>query len=108
MIFDILKESYKIVKDKRAVAKLKAERKHVAKVFNDMYTYRHVWLDMGGYIDKGSAMYGLFPKKGHAWMCPDCNKIHIAEECSAFSGLQFPHCCNVRSGHRLYENIRTK
>lgn len=109
MIFDVLREARKIAKQKRLDACDKAERAQIAKAFNNRYTYRHRWdTSTDERITKGTAMYDIFPKKGNAWMCPDCNKIHIAEECSAMSGLQYPKCCNTFEGHRLYHDIRTE
>ena len=109
MILDIFREAYKIVKEKRRVAAEKAERALIAKVFNDLYTYRVPWQNENGErMTKGTAMWNIFPKAGYAWMCPDCNKIHFAEECSSMSGLQYPRCCNTGAGHRLDHDIRTK
>lgn len=109
MMFDVLREAYKIVKQKRIVASEKAEKANVARAFNNMYTYRMRWdTSTDERISKGSAMYDIFPKKGFAWMCPECNKIHIADECSVMSGLQYPRCCSTPEGHRLYNDIRTK
>ena len=108
MILDIFKEAYAIAKKKNDARILRNEKKKVAKVFNDVYTYRHQYRKTDDRIEQGSAMYGLMPKAGYAWMCPDCNKIHEVEECSSFSGLQYPACCNTRAGHRLYEKIKSK
>lgn len=108
MIFSIFKEAYKIALEKHKANKLRKQRKSLAKRFNDMYTYRFRYNETDrGRLD-GTGMYGYTPEKGYAWMCPDCNKIHEAESCSVFSGLQFPACCSTPNGHRLYHNIRTK
>lgn len=109
MLIDILREAYKIAKEKRKLAVEKAERKNIAKTFNDLYTYRIPWQNKNNErMTKGTALWDLYPLAGHAWMCPDCNKIHLAEECSSMSGLQYPRCCNTGAGHRLYHDIRTK
>lgn len=109
MILDVLREAYVIAKRKRVEARDKAERAQIAKAFNDRYTYRHRWdTSTDGRIEKGTAMYGVMPKKGFAWMCPDCNKIHVADECSVMSGLQYPKCCHTYEGHRLHHDIRTQ
>jgi len=108
MIFDILSEAFKIVSKKRKAAKLAAERVSVAKAFNNLYTYRHRWDTSKSTRLPGSGMWGFTPEVGHAWMCPDCNKIHLAEECSAMTGLQYPGCCITSKGHRLYHDIKTK
>lgn len=109
MIIEFIREAWTLAKQKRAEAKDKAERVAVAKVFNDRYTYRHRWdISTDERIEKGSAMYGIMPKKGYAWMCPECNKIHVADECSVMSGLQYPRCCNTWEGNRLHHGIRTK
>jgi len=109
MVLDILREAYKIALEKRKVAAEKAERAKIAKHFNDLYTYRTPWQNKNNeQMTEGSALWGFFPKKGHAWMCPECNKIHISHECSAMSGLQYHRCCSTGEGHRLHHNIRTK
>lgn len=109
MILDILREAIKITKEKRRIAKEAAERANVARVFNDLFTYRIRWdTSTDERIEKGTAMWDIFPKKGFAWMCPECNKVHLADECSVMSGLQFPGCCSTGAGHRLYHDIRQK
>jgi hypothetical protein len=35
------------------------------------------------------------------WMCPTCNKVHPVINVSAFSGAQFPNCCEFPIGPRL-------
>jgi hypothetical protein len=109
MIVDFIREAWTLAKQKRKTAKEKAERAAVAKAFNNVFTYRYRWdTSTDDRIEKGSAMYGIMPKKGYAWMCPECNKIHIADECSVMSGLQYPRCCNTGNGNRLYHSIRTQ
>lgn len=108
MVLDVLAEAWKITKEKRRVAKEKSERANVARAFNDMFTYRMQWRATEERLGEGTAMWGIFPKKGYAWMCPECNRVHEAESCSSMSGLQYPRCCSTGAGHRLYHNIRTK
>lgn len=108
MILEIFKEAYAIAKRKNEERILRNEKKSLAKVFNDMYTYRMQYRQTSDRMTEGSAMYGIMPKQGHAWMCPDCNKIHEPTSCSTFSGLQFPRCCSTSEGHRLFSDIRQK
>lgn len=109
VVFEVLAEAWKITKEKRRIARDAAEKSKIAQQFNDRYTYRERWdTSTDERIEKGTALWGLFPKKGHAWMCHECNKIHLADECSSMSGLQYPSCCSTRAGHRLYHDYRTK
>lgn len=82
------------------------ERARIARAFNDRYTYLHRYVK-GQPALPGDAMYGMTPPGGNAWMCPDCNRIHLANGCSALSGLQFPGCCKTPSGHRIFSGIKT-
>jgi hypothetical protein len=54
----------------------------------------------------GTAMYGVTPRGGNRWMCPECNHVHAPTECSVWSGLQYPACCNTVAGHRLSHSIK--
>lgn len=81
-----------------------AERKEkaaIAKAFNDRYTYRHEFFPDAGRFE------GTFVKRGFAWMCPECNQIHQAIDCTGLTGLQYPKCCSHYEGHRLYASIKT-
>jgi len=102
------KKSYQAAVEERKKREHNAERKRIAKHFNNYYTYRHRFDTSSDERLDGTGMWGFTPKKGNAWMCPTCNKIHLASSCSAFSGLQYPHCCEYRSHHRLYNDIRTQ
>lgn len=103
-----LKISYQTAVERRKERELAAERRRVAKAFNDIYTYRFRYDKSSSERVPGTGMYGFTPESGYAWMCPKCNKIHLATSCSAFSGLQYPQCCDDREGHRLYHDIRTR
>jgi hypothetical protein len=103
-----LKISYKTAIERRKERELAAERKKVAAAFNNIYTYRFRYDTSSNQRVAGTGMYGFTPEAGYAWMCPDCNKVHLASSCSAMSGLQYPSCCNHREGHRLYYDIRTR
>jgi hypothetical protein len=48
---------------------------------------------------------GYFVQRGNAWMCPDCNKIHLALKMDGMTGVHYPSCCSSHSGHRLYYGI---
>ena len=89
----------------RAAAADQAERHAIAKAFNDRYCYRVLYDDKAERLT-GSAMYGILPRGGNRWMCPDCNRIHAPTEFSVFSGLQYPACCTAGNGHRLDQGVR--
>lgn len=108
MIFRILRKAYKLAQEERAEQIKAAEKERIAKHFNNLYTYRERWDTSNDDRLDGTGMWGFTPQKGYAWMCPKCNKIHLASSCSAMSGLQYPDCCDYRTGHRLYNDIRTK
>lgn len=97
----------KFARDQKAARIDAAERKAIAKAFNDRYTYRKEWIAGKDQLP-GTAMYGWNPRGGYAWMCPECNKIHHPVESSMFSGLQYPKCCSAWLGHRLDLGIRVK
>ena len=101
-----LAEARQITKKRVEEQRDAKERAAIAKAFNDRYTYRKEWVANKDRLP-GTAMYGMNPRGGFAWMCPECNKIHHPTESSVFSGLQYPRCCNTGSGHRLDNGIRT-
>lgn len=107
-IADTLRISYKTAVERRKERELAKERKRAAAAFNDIYTYRFRWDESVDERLSGTGMWGFTPKSGYAWMCPDCNTVHLASSCSAMSGLQYPRCCKTPEGHRLYHDIRTK
>lgn len=82
-----------------------AERRAIAKAWNDRYCYRVLFDDKAERL-RGTAMYGLPPRGGNRWMCPDCNRIHAPTECSVWSGLQYPACCTTGAGDRLSHGVR--
>jgi hypothetical protein len=82
-----------------------AERRAIAKAWNDRYCYR-VLFDEKAERLTGTAMCGLLPRGGNRWMCPDCNRIHAPTECSVWSGLQYPACCTTGAGNRLSHGVR--
>ncbi len=102
-----LAEARRITKKRADEQRDAKERAAIAKAFNDRYAYRRIWKQGMGRMEKGTAMYGIMPPAGHAWMCPECNQIHHPLECSVFSGLQYPKCCRHHEGHRLDDGIRT-
>lgn len=106
IFFDTWKEAKKLAKQKR-LDKIDAnEKKTIAKLFNDRYTYRLKYFNDGKTLP-GTSMYGMNPSDAYAWMCPFCNKIHRPVESSVFSGLQYPRCCpGTSAGNRLSDNIR--
>lgn len=74
----------------------KNEKIKIAKVFNDRYTLRRPFGDKV----VGSDIYGT-PMKEGAWMCPTCNKIHLALKFNVFNGFVYPSCCSYPEGNRL-------
>ena len=92
-------------KTKSESEKLLLIKKDIAKRFNDVYTYNERYDTSSNDIIRGT-FYGGAILKGNAWMCPDCNKIHLAYECSVFDGLHYPECCFTYKGHRLLFNIK--
>jgi hypothetical protein len=106
-LFLILREAKELVRIKVKESIDRDEKKSIAQMFNDRYTYRKEWVpDMDRL--PGSAMYGINPRTGYAWMCPECNKIHHPTESSVFSGLQYPRCCSTYEGNRLDHGIRVE
>lgn len=105
MIIDTIREAFKIVRKRKAQQADETERAHIAKLFNDRYTYRKQYVEGLKYLP-GSA-YGMQPRAGYAWMCPSCNKIHHPTESSVFDGLHYPACCKHPDGNRLYDKIKT-
>lgn len=92
-------------KAKRVAQRDIAERRAIAKAWNDRYCYRVQWDDKAERLT-GTAMCGLLPRGGNRWMCPDCNRIHAPTECSVWSGLQYPACCTTSAGNRLSHGVR--
>lgn len=84
-----------------------AERCATAKAFNDRYCYRLLYDPQAPRLP-GTAMYGLLPRGGYRWMCPDCNHLHAPTECTVWSGLQYPACCTTGAGNRLSHGVRVK
>jgi hypothetical protein len=83
-----------------------AEKRAIAKVFNDRYTYRKQLIEGMPYLP--GSYYGGPHRSGYAWMCPGCNRVHHPVSDSVFSGLQYPACCSRVEGHRLDDGIRTQ
>lgn len=95
-----IKKAIEAYRKEKASSVASREKENIAKLFNDRYTYRERWDKTSKERTTGTAMYGINPRIGFAWMCPECNKIHIATECSVFSGLQYPKCCSTPMGYR--------
>lgn len=95
------------LKTARAARRDASERRAIAKLWNDRYCYRVQHEEKAERLT-GTAVFGLLPKGGNRWMCPDCNRIHAPTECSVWSGLQYPACCTTPEGHRLGHNIRLR
>jgi hypothetical protein len=103
-----LRLSYNTAVERRKERELARERKKVAAAFNNLYTYRFRYDTSSSQRLPGTGMFGFTPESGYAWMCPKCNKIHLASGCSGMTGVQYPACCDHREGHRLYDDIRTR
>ena len=100
-------EAVRQIRKAVAAHRSRIEMAHIAKVFNDRYTYRCFYVE-GMAALPGTAMGGLTPRGGNAWMCPECNRIHHPESCSVFSGLQYLRCCSTPEGNRLGRGIRVE
>lgn len=93
------------------IAKRRAEqneadiRAGIAQAFNDLFTYRREWVK-GLPRLSGSGLFGFTVNGGYAWMCPDCNKIHMATEQSVFDGIHYPACCRYPAGNRCGYGIK--
>lgn len=98
-------EAKAIVAKKLADQQDTGERAAIAKTFNDRYTYRYEYVK-GMPSLPGTGMFGTTPNGGYAWMCPVCNKIHMATECSVFDGIHYPRCCNTGAGNRCSAKIK--
>lgn len=44
---------------------------------------------------------------GGTWMCPTCGTVHECVSHNAFTGRQFPACCEFDEGHRLHRRHAT-
>lgn len=104
-LLKLFKEKRQIAQQRKIEHKDIAERVLIAKVFNDRYTYRKEYVIT---LDRlpGSRMGSVKPRRGYAWMCPDCNKIFHPISNHEISGLQYPKCCTTPEGHRLQFGIR--
>jgi len=106
-IWAVIKEARKIVAAESVKKAEQAERKAVARAFNDRYTFRREWVkDMPNL--PGTGLFGLKYRSGYAWMCPDCNKIHHPYEINGITGLQYPACCGMFAGYRCGADIKER
>lgn len=83
------------------------ERHAIANLFNNRYCFRIDYISEAQYL-VGSAVCGMLPRGGNAWMCPECNKIHHPVSCSVFDGLQYPSCCKTPKGGRIQYGFKSK
>lgn len=89
-IIEVLREACKITEKKKRDKIDSNELTAIAKAFNDRYTYRFIYTGA----------------QKHAWMCSKCNRVHISCGFSAFTGVEFPACCQTPFGDRLHQGIR--
>lgn len=87
IILDIIKEAYKIANNRDIEKKNTRNWFNVALAYNKIHTY-------------SSHIHGK-------WMCPMCHTIHECDDYSAFTGLQYPKCCDYPAGHRLDSEYAT-
>jgi hypothetical protein len=92
-ILATLTEAWRIVRRRRAKWQDKVERAEIALTFNTRYTYRKEYINAG-------CFEGTIIRKGCAWMCPECNKVHFPSRCNALTGLHYPKCCSTSAGNR--------
>ena len=110
-----MKKNFKDRRLARRIQRLDAEdeleRVKIAAAFNHLYCY-------GDYYDKtdnrpydgpndGVGLFGIHARRGNAWMCPACNKIHLSIGVSSFNGLIWPACCEHPEGPRLDDLIES-
>lgn len=81
------------VTERRGRALDRQAKQKIAGLFNKHYTYTSVYPFVSLHPDL---------RNRHAWMCPECNKIHGACGISPWDGLQYPACCIYPEGNRLY------
>ncbi len=101
----IFRDAWQAASEARRVARGAAERRALAKAFNNLYCYQVQYEPNADRLG-GTALSGLLPPGGNRWMCPDCNRLHAPTECSVFSGLQYPACCTTGEGNRLTHGVR--
>lgn len=107
MLIKIIREAIETVRKRKADESDKAERAAIAKAFNDRYTFRHQWKPNAERLPGSAYGFAGPPRGGLAWMCPECNQIHLPTECSVFDGVHYPKCCNTAAGHRISHGIKT-
>lgn len=82
----------------------KKERERIALAFNTRYVHgaKYFQEDEGEWDgpDDGYAQYHFRMPRGHAWMCPTCNRVHRALRFDGLQGLIYPKCCEHRQNHR--------
>lgn len=104
-LVDTGKKFWNEYKEKLASIKDKNEKAEIARLFNNRYTFLKEYVPDKERLP-GTAMGGLTPRGGYAWMCPECNQIYHPYESTVFSGLQYPKCCHTPQGNRLYNDIQ--
>lgn len=84
---ECLRAAVELARKRIAERKQRRDRYAVAEAFNRLWCYRP------------------YPSRTR-WMCPLCNTAHDRlDEVSAFTGLQYPKCCDFDDGHRLYHEL---
>jgi hypothetical protein len=87
-VIAIFKEARAIAQKKKVERKEACERFAIALAFNRKHAN-------AGMLANGR------------WMCPVCNEVHRSTEWSFLTGPQYPACCSVEQGHRLYQHHAT-
>ena len=83
-----------------AISRNIRQKAKIAEVFNQRYTYRTRLIENSpllpsSELGNGSAPSAYSPKGGYAWMCPDCNKVHMAVSWNGLTGIEYPPCCRT-------------
>lgn len=82
----------------------KKEKAAIALVFNTRYVLADKFFkEETGRFDRpedGVGLFGILARRGNAWMCPTCNRIHASIRMSTFAGLIYPACCQFGEGPR--------
>jgi len=76
------------------------QKANIAKAFNKRYTYYTRLIEDSARLPSSELSNGTTPsiyapRGGYAWMCPDCNKVHMAMSWNGLTGLEYPPCCRT-------------
>lgn len=94
--------------EKKAAKKDAEEKRKIAKLFNDRFTYCNPYVEVGPPMREGKVPeWREDACRRQAWMCHECCKIHHPVEYSCFTGLIYPACCSSIEGDRFLIHSET-